>query len=520
MNRTPYPHQVEYRKAIRKGRADGFKRQLVVAPMGAGKTDIFCAETEDAVKEFQSVLILVDQNELVWQPFERLKKLCDITAQIEKAEWKAHVGAEVVIASVQSMVRRLGKWPRNAFQLVIADEADKSLAASWQKCLKHFDQEAQVLGFTGTPKRSDQRNLGEYYDNLIEIETLQSLIVKGFLAPLKIQMFPVNIDLSELRVKGGDFDERELDEAITPHLQELARAVDELAPFRRTLVFLPLVKTCAKFAEVARDIGMSCDYVFGEDPERENKQLRFERGEIDVIANSQVWGRGIDLPFVDALGMFRPTRSVALYQQEVGRGTRLFPGKADCLLLDPLYMAGKRLTCSPAHLVAKTEEEAEAIADCMEAAGSGKGFSPEQLDLMEIVGSTSSQREAALKKRLEANKHKQAQTISAEEFAMSHKRMDLAEFEPTMAWESKPVTDRQAKYLNQAGIALDSVKGTAHASKLLNVYFANKPLKLASHSVRAKMRQMKHPNWEHATEQEGRQFFAGLNAKRKQPELV
>lgn len=515
-----HPYQTEYLNAVRQGWRHGFKKQLLVAPTGSGKTSLFAWMTEEQLAAGKRVLILVDQTELVEQPIKRLRIQCGIHADAERAEWRAPKDARVVVATVQSMIRRLNEWPADHFGFIICDEADKSLAKSWQTVLAHFDPSACVVGLTATVWRGDQRNLGEYYDNKVEIENLWTLINKGFLSPITIKSIPVKFDLTSISSRGGDYDENELDELIGPHLEELARQWLVNAWDRQGLAFLPLIRTCQTFAGIAKDIGLNAEWISGDDPERETKLNRFKAGEIDVMANAMLLTRGVDVPQVSAIGMWRPTKSITLYFQAVGRGTRIFPGKENCLLLDPLYQAMKRLICRPAHLIAKTEEEAESITKLIEERGLMPGDVASQLDLLKIAEEASSQREAALKKKLEEHRNKQAKTISSEEFALRYHAIQTAEFEPVMAWEKKELSPKQIKYLGDAGIDISTVKGNAHANQLLDIYFKNKSLRLASHSVRALMKRMGRPNWATATEAEGRQFFVQLNAKKKEKEAM
>lgn len=511
---TPHPYQSDYLTDIREGWKT-FARQLVVSPTGSGKTCMFSWVAKEFAEKGARTLILVDQDELVWQTVDKLSKVAGLIGQPEKAEWRANKDAQVVVATVQSMARRLDQWPADGFGLVIADEADKSIAPQWQRVLTHFGS-AKVCGFTATPHRTDKRNLGEFYENCIERENLISLITKGFLSPVSIKMLPIALDLSG-RGSGKDFTDEEADEIIRPHLEEIARAVMEHGAFRRTLVFLPLIKTCETFNTIARDIGLSADYVFGQDPDRDAKLQRFRNWEFDVLANSMLLTRGVDIPAVDCIVPCRPTKSITLYFQMVGRGTRIAEGKTDCLLMDFLYQASKKLVCRPAHLVAKNDEEVEQITQLTQepAAGLPNEVAAE-LDLLGLVQTATSQREEALRKKLEEHKNKQAQTISAEEFAMQHHSMDVAEFEPTMKWERDEITEKQLKWLGKAKIDPTTVRGKGHASKLLSLYFAHKPIQMATYAQRKKMAQMGHPSAWQATASEARQFFADLNRPKEQ----
>jgi superfamily II DNA/RNA helicase len=332
-------------------------------------------------------------------------------------------------------------------------------------------------------------------------------------------MLPIKIDVGEFG-KGADFTDAEADAIITPHLEEIARQIEIHAPFRRTLVFLPLIKTCEKFVECGRAAGLNCDFVYGDDPDRDSKIAKFRSGQIDVLANAMLLTRGIDIPEADCAFIGRATKSITLFFQMTGRITRLAPGKSDCLLLDPLYQATKRLVCRPACLLAQTDEERDTITALTEKDAGLPAEVAGQLDLLEVAAEATSMREESLRKKLEENAHRKAQLISAEAFAMQHKNLELAEYEPIMPWQQKPVTDKQRKYLEEAKIDVDSVKGLDHASKILDIYFKTKPLKLASHKVRGTMRRMGYANWQNATEREGIAFFQKLNKQRKQPEMI
>ena len=507
---------------------ESFSKQLCVSPTGSGKTNVFCWMIEAELQRGGRALVLVDQDELVWQPAKRLKQLCDIVADIEKAEHHAKTDSKVVIASIQSMVRRLDKWNPESFSLVIADEADKSIANTWQSCLKHFDGAANVCGFTATAFRSDKRSLGEYYENIAYEISLQELIRQGYLSSIVIKQLPIVIDLSGVASRAGDYDANDLNDAITPHLMEAACAIRDHAMFRKVLVFVPLIATSQKFVAICNSIGLAAEHIDGTSEDRSEKLTRFQNGEFDVLVNSQLLLRGVDIPAVDCCVMLRPTKSVALYQQAIGRGTRLSPGKSDLLILDFLFDAQKKMVCRPAHLIAKTQEEADDISAAIteENAKPMPASVGEQLTAFDLLGMQSivqAQREKALRKKIEEHKDKKAKTISAEEFCVTHNRSDLAEFEPTMKWESEPVTEKQAKYLKQAGIDLASVSGKGHATKLLNIHFSEKKLVLASPKAIAMMRNMPHickaagiESLDNVTQGQQRKFFAALNNNKKQ----
>lgn len=538
----PHEYQSRYLQSIAEGWGEHDKL-LVVSPTGSGKGPMFAWTAEPFVKAGKRALLLVDQDELVKQGVNKFREVLGIQyCGIEKAASYAETSDSVVVASVQSLMRekRLERWPKDNFGIVLCDEADKSLAPSWMRVLKHFDGHAKVCGYTATPWRTDQRNMGEYYENVIEHENLRSLITKGFLSPITIEQTPIKIDVSG-KGAGKDFTDDEADEIITPHLEEIARQILEKCSFRRTLVFLPLIKTCERFNEIARDVGLSADYIYGEDPDRDDKLKRFRAWDFDVLANSMLLTRGVDIPAVDAIVPCRPTKSVTLYFQMCGRGTRLAPGKTDCLLLDFLYLATKRLICRPAHLIAKNAEEADEITKLCEAKAGLPADVASQLDLLTVAANASSQREEALRKKLEEQRNKKAQLISYDQMSVAFHDMSMADYEPVTAIEAGPVSEKQLKWLKKIKIEphtgkifldrapqtaklldVDSIRTVGHADQILKKAFdkKNRGIMMASFAVRQKMRQMGRDNWEHATEKEGRDFFVSLRKSSKEPSFI
>lgn len=530
------PHQIASTSAVLAG-WENFTKQLVIKPTGTGKTNEFCFLAVEAMKQGKRTLILADQDELVSQPIKRLLEAFGVTAGREQAEHRASLTDMIVVGSVQTLMRekRLERWPQDHFDLVIADEADKSLAASWQKVLKHFDGNANVCGFTATPNRSDKKNLGEYYESIAFEAALFDFIGDGkwahdengnqfnWLSPISVKMLPIAIDLNAVRSTSGDFDVNELHDAITPHLREAAQAIKTHASFRRTLVFVPLIATSQKFVAICNELGLRAEHIDGTSEDRDEKLARFADGEFDILVNSALLLRGVDIPAIDCVVMLRPTKSISLYQQAIGRGTRIAEFKSDLLLLDFLYDAQKKLVCRPAHLIAKSQEEAEAITEISKG-GVMPSDAGEQLTAFDLLGMQSiaqAQRERALRKKLEEHKDKKSKHISAEEFALKHQALAVAEYEPTMAWERAEVTKPQLSALKRFGIDPTTVLGKGHASQLIGLAHHHAPLLMASDGQRSMMAKMR---WrssdgmrgpEQATRHDAVKFFQELN-KRKQ----
>lgn len=508
MNLRPY--QLDALAKIESG-FDMFARQLAVLPTGSGKTILFSHITQRRMRAGQRTLILAHREELIDQAIDKLRAATGIIADKEKAEYRASLNAHVVVGSVQSLMRqpRLERWPKDHFGLVVVDEAHHVLAKSYRGLLAHFDGHADVLGVTATPDRADRKNLGEYFENVPFEISLLDLINDGYLSRITIKSIPLKIDLNAVKQTGGDFDETDLANTIEPYLGEIAKALVEHASFRRTLAFLPLRATSRKFVEHCQAAGLSACHIDGESSDRKEILARYAAGEFDVLSNASLLLEGFDDPGIDCIVMLRPTRSRPLYVQAIGRGTRIHPAKDSLLLLDPLWLHEKHSISRPAHLIASTPEEADIITEISQTAG---GASME-LDLQVMSTEAQQKREEALRKRLEEAAKKKPKFVSAEDFAIQHDSLAVAEYEPTMPWESEPVTDKQLWHLKRAHIDAATVRGKGHATKLLGIMFGNQKLMLATPRQRGVMRRMGHPNAEMATADDARRFFAGLNRK-------
>ncbi len=511
---VPRDYQTEILAGVKKGTAEGFRKQLVLAATGTGKSCCGSWIVGDVLAENKRSLILVDQGDLAFQWAEKLKQCTGHDADIEKAELHASRSAFVVIATVQSLVNRLDKWPANHFDLVIADEADKSLADTWMKCLSHFDAHARICGFTATPWRSDARDLGEYYDNIASRFPLNTAIKKGALSKLCIQMVPLKIETNGLGRGGKDYTLEDCDHAITPYLGSVIDAMQKYGPERKTLVFVPLIRTSEKFVQMCQERGLRAEHIDGESDDRDAIRDRFENGTTDILVNSMLLTRGVDIPCISRIVPLRMTKSVSLYHQIVGRGTRLFPGKENLMVFDFLYQAEDMLICRPANLLAKNQEEADEMTAIFEKSAGG-----EEQDLLAVDADATHAREEALAKKLQALANRKARFISAEQFAVEHHQLEIAEFEPTMKWESDRLSPKQSEWIEKAGVDPESVKNKGQASKILDCYFKELNTQPASPGQKYHLRNANWVStdgmrtWRTATRGDAREFFAAQNSK-------
>lgn len=461
------PYQKEAVDAIITQWNNGFQRTLLVLPTGTGKTVVFSKVVEQEVKDGSNALILAHRGELLEQASDKLRLTSGLDSALEKAESTSiGSGLQVTVASIQtiSQEKRLTKFPKDYFKTIIVDEAHHSMSESYQRVLQYFDT-ANVLGVTATPDRADQKNLGKFFNSKAYEYSMHQAVKDGYLCPVKAQMIPLELDINNVGLSNGDYAVGEIGSALDPYLNQIALEMLSYCKGRKTVVFLPLVKTSQKFCDLLNVHGLKAVEVNGNSVDREEILRDFENGEYDVLCNSMLLTEGWDCPSVDTIVVLRPTKVRSLYQQMVGRGMRLFPGKKELLLLDFLWMTERHDLCRPSALISKDENIAKHIDKMVMDNGNG-------IDLMEAAETAEKnvieEREAALARELAAMKKRKRQFVDPLEYALSISAEDLANYEPTFAWEMGPVTEKQKAYLERCGILPDTVTCSGHACMIIN----------------------------------------------------
>lgn len=462
------PYQQEAKEAVFEQWDNGIRKTLLVLPTGCGKTIVFAKVTEDCVRKGERVLILAHRGELLDQAADKLKKTTGLNSAIEKAE-SSCLGSwfRVVVGSVQTLMRekRLGQFPEDYFNTIIIDEAHHCISDSYQKVLKHFP-DAHVLGVTATPDRGDMRNLGQYFESLAYEYTLPKAIKEGYLTPIKALTIPLKIDMSGVSVQAGDFKASDIGTALDPYLEGIAQEMQKYCADKKTVVFLPLVKTSQKFRDVLNNYGFQAAEVNGDSQDRAEILSDFESGKYNVLCNSMLLTEGWDCPSVDCVVVLRPTKVRGLYCQMVGRGTRLSPGKEHLLLLDFLWHTERHELCHPASLICDNEEVAQKMTENLEEAAG----CPVDIEEAEKTASEDvvAQREEALAKQLAEMKRRKKKLVDPLQFEMSIQAEDLSGYVPAFGWEMGPPSDKQKATLEKLGILPDQIENAGKAAKLLD----------------------------------------------------
>ena len=461
-------YQEEAKSAILAEWDRGVDKTLLVLPTGTGKTIIFSKLIEERVAEGDRVLVLAHRGELLDQAADKLLLSTGLRCAVEKAQdTSLNSWYRVVVGSVQTLMRekRLEQFMPDHFGAIIVDEAHHAISDSYQRVLQYFDK-AKVLGVTATPDRGDLRDLGTYFDSLAYEYTLPQAIRDGYLSPIKALTIPLKIDITGVKQSAGDYSAGELGTALDPYLEAIADEMVKVCMDRKTIVFLPLIKTSQKFRDILESRGFRAAEVNGDSQDRAQILQDFADNKYNVLCNSMLLTEGYDQPDVDCIVMLRPTKIRSLYAQCVGRGTRIHPGKDHLLLPDFLWMTSRHDLCRPAALICENEEVARKMTENLEKEPGALVDIEEAAELaaQDVVA----QREEALAKALEEMKHRKRRLVDPLQFAMSIQAEDLSNYVPLFGMDMQPVDAKQKTTLEKMGIFPDEIESAGHAEKLIN----------------------------------------------------
>ena len=464
---TLRPYQQQARERIHAEWENGHTRTLLVLPTGTGKTIVFASVAADQVRAGDRVLILAHRGELLEQAADKLQRSTGLVSAVEKADATClNTWFRVVVGSVQTLQRtaRLERFSHDYFGTIIIDEAHHAITDGYRRILDYFGS-AKVLGVTATPDRGDMRNLGEVFDSLAFEYKLTDAIKEGYLCRIMAQTIPLKLDISSVTMSGGDYAVGDLGTALDPYLEQIAAEMAQRCKGRKTVVFLPLIKTSQKFRDLLNSHGFRAAEVNGQSADRKEVLADFDAGKYNVLCNSMLLTEGWDCPSVDCVVVLRPTKVRSLYSQMVGRGTRLSPGKSDLLLLDFLWMTDKHELCRPADLVCEDRAVARQMTENLAQTGC-----PEDIEKAAVQASEDvvAQREEALAKQLEEQRRKKARLVDPLQYEMSIQAEDLAGYVPAFGWEAGPPSAEQTAALEKMGILPDAVESAGKASLLLD----------------------------------------------------
>lgn len=364
---------------------------LVVAPTGSGKTVIASEVIRLAGDKF--VLFLAHRRELIHQARKKLAEF-GILAGVILAGEPMNQMARVQVATVQTFSSRYIRGGKDLppVDIIVVDEAHHARAQTYRKIIESYPG-AKVIGLTATPCRRDGRGLGGTFKTMIETPQIEELIGLKYLVRTRVYA-PNTPDLKDVRVRQGDYEERQLAERMdrAELVGDIVTHWHRLAERRKTVVFATSVAHAIHLTEEFVKSGVKAACIDGKTPKDERDEIlaKLSRGEIEVVVNCMVLTEGWDQPDISCCVLARPTKSMGLFRQMIGRVLRPFPGKTDALILDhagAVFQHGfvedpvswslnpDKKAASPAH-EARKREGAPAILTCSECSAIRIGGKP------------------------------------------------------------------------------------------------------------------------------------------------
>lgn len=357
------PYQDEYFDTVQKAMNKKIRRNLIVMATGTGKR--LLAVGTSKLFEGRS-LFLCHTEELIQQAFNDFSKMYPMDVGIVKGK-AFDINKKIVIASAQTIWRRLDKIPEDWFECVMADEVHHYLARTYIMPLEHFKSE-YMFGYTATPTRLDGLNFSQIVDQITYEYSIENAINDEFLCPLEAYRIKTDIDISKVKKVGGDFNKKELSSVVDiPARNRLIyEKYVQYGQRRQGVAFCASIKHAHNVAKVFSDNGVSSATISNKTDPDERKAINrlYKNGDIQILTNVNILTEGWDYSDVGIVMQARPTQSLALYMQMLGRGTRLKSAeyieqfnRRDCTILDFVDNTGNHKLVN--HWTIEAEKEIE-----------------------------------------------------------------------------------------------------------------------------------------------------------------
>lgn len=327
------PYQQDIIAKTRGLMAQGVRSILIQSPTGSGKTALTAHMLHTAAEKGMASFFVVHRRELIKQSTAAfaLEGLKHGIIAAGFPEDRRHL---VQIASVQTLARRFGRY--RSPRLVVWDECHHIAAGSWSKLFTSLANTFHI-GLSATPERLDSRGLEKFFQKMVEGPSVEWLIKNGFLSDYRLYA-PERPDLSNLHTRMGDYIASE----VTSIIDKPGITGDVIAHYRkfcagkRAVVFCVSVMHSKHVVDQFNAAGIVAAHVDGETPqeERDGKIRGFRNGDIKILSNVELFGEGFDVPTIEAAILLRPTQSLGLYLQQVGRALRPADGKIHAVILD------------------------------------------------------------------------------------------------------------------------------------------------------------------------------------------
>ena len=340
-------YQQEAIDATFNGLQDGINKQMIVMATGLGKTFV----ATNIANQFIRILFICHREELILQAVHAFEEIYPMQVGIVK-EKTFEIDKKIVVGSVQTLANRLQLIKNDEFDLVIIDEIHHYLAVTWVK-VAHYFKPQLLLGLTATPHRLDGLNLSNIVDKITFDYGIEPGVRNGYLCQPEAFRIRTGTDISKIKRTGGDFAKKELSVVVdSPGRNSLVvQKYQQYADGRPGIVFAVDIAHAQNLLSEFRKVGISSDLVVSDEditPERSETIKKFKAGQIQVIVNVMILTEGFDYPDVGCIMMARPTESLTVYIQAIGRGLRLKSdefkqrfGADNCIILDFVDNSGK-----------------------------------------------------------------------------------------------------------------------------------------------------------------------------------
>jgi superfamily II DNA or RNA helicase len=318
----------------------GFRRPLIVCPTGGGKTIVGGEIIRGRTAARKRTVFVAHRDELLTQAHGKLQAF-GIDAGIIKAgrDKDMRPQALVQVCGIQTLYARAIRGDRMELppaEYVWIDECHRARAMTYMKLIEAYPN-AIIVGLTATPCRGDGRGLGNIFDVMLQAPQVGELIEQGYLCKLRI-FAPPPPDLRGVGIAQGDYVINQLSDRMNTDVLVGDFVLHWLrhAKRRRTVAYAVDIKHSVHLVDEMRKSEIKAEHLDGTTPQAEREAIleRLRSGETEVVSNCMVLTEGFDLPALGCIGICRPTRSLGLFRQMVGRGLRRDDGKIDVVILD------------------------------------------------------------------------------------------------------------------------------------------------------------------------------------------
>ncbi len=328
-------YQQEAINNIRQAYQDGSQGVFLVLPTGGGKTIVFSEILKRASEKGTKAVILAHRQELIWQASEKLKWI-GVPHGVIMGRYAINQSAPIQVCSIDSLRNR------NLFftpDFIVIDEAHLIRAKRYHDFIEKYPKARRLL-VSATPFRLDGKGFDGLADQLVVGSTINELIESGHLIKPRILTSPLGFDLSSIKKRGKDYDEKELTFQMSASrvIGDIVSHYQQYTPGKRAVCFAVSVEHSQKIVQGFREAGIPAEHLDGSKTEAERKAIlrRLHEGTTKVVSNCNVLCEGWDEPSIECVILARPTQSEALYIQQAGRGLRTYEeiGKTECVILD------------------------------------------------------------------------------------------------------------------------------------------------------------------------------------------